>query len=311
MYQYKVRRYALLGVLSLIFSSIGCKGPSSFKAPVTTFRDSSSVVIESTKVYLTALNKTERDHYISSKEAEPAQIKLSEIDSVQVFSPEEIGTRIRALDELTNYTDLLYKLATSDAGTTAQTNAKDLGEAITNLSGEVTKLTGEQNDRFKDAATGAFALFGEVLQMVVNSKIEDGLRKAIAAGDGPVNKLIAAIESDTSLAYQRKRSSLSSLRTVAVDAYNTEFAKGRSADRSKLNAYANVISETEDRWEAFQTARPVDGLEAMQKANTAMVTFAKHPKPSVTDFSSFVDSMESFAATAKRVGDAVKQIEGK
>jgi len=75
-----------------------------------------------------------------------------------------------------------------------------------------------------------------------------------------------------------------------------------------LKAYEDDVSATEDRWEAFQIARPVEGLTAMQKANTAMVAFAKTPKPAISDFETFVDAMETFAATAKRVGEAVAQL---
>jgi hypothetical protein len=153
-------------------------------------------------------------------------------------------------------------------------------------------------------------VIGEVLHAIVERTVEQALAKAIVAGDGPVNELIAAIRTDAIIAYERKRSALSDTRRAAVDAYNTEFEKP-VRDPVKLKAAADLVAAVEDRWEAFQTARPIDGLEAMQRANTAMVKFAKLPKPSVTDFASFVDSMEAFASTAKRVGDAVRTLEGR
>jgi hypothetical protein len=74
------KRYlALLAALAL---TAACSRPSAFKAPVTKFRDSSAIVIESTKVYLAALNKTERDHYIQRQIANASQIKLLEIEDV-------------------------------------------------------------------------------------------------------------------------------------------------------------------------------------------------------------------------------------
>ena len=72
-----VRRHYRAGVLLLLLCGVaGCRGPSAYKAPVTKFRDSSSVVIESTKAYLIALNKTERNHYIYNQASQPAQIQL-------------------------------------------------------------------------------------------------------------------------------------------------------------------------------------------------------------------------------------------
>jgi hypothetical protein len=309
--QQYIGRHTRAAVLALLACGVaGCHGPSAYKAPVTKFRDSSSVVIESTKAYLIALNKTERDHYIYTQASQPAQIRLITISEVQVFDPQEIGARIRALDQLADYTDLLYSLATSDAPETAKARARDLGTALTGLSAEIANLSGTRNDGIKTAAGRAFPVIGEVLHAIVERTVEQALAKAIVAGDGPVNELIAAIRTDAIIAYERKRSALSDTRRAAVDAYNTEFEKP-VRDPVKLKAAADLVAAVEDRWEAFQTARPIDGLEAMQRANTAMVKFAKLPKPSVTDFASFVDSMEAFASTAKRVGDAVRTLEGR
>lgn len=309
---YRLTRKHIASLLALLIAaslSVACKGPAAYKAPVTRFRDSSSIVIESTKQFLSALNKTERDHYIGLQMANSAQIQLIRIEEVQAFNPAEIGARIRALDQLQDYTDLLYQLATSNASAASITRANDLNGALGKLSDEVSALNSTDNARFKSAATGAFSLIGEVLRAIIDEKIEAALRRAIAAGDEPVNKLILAIENDARTAYARKRTSLSGLRSASVDAYNTEFLKGPAANSDKLRAYSDLITKTEDRWEAFQTARPVDGLEAMRLANSALVKFADKSKPTVTDFASFVDSMEAFANTARRVGEAVQQIE--
>jgi hypothetical protein len=297
-------------LLLLLCGVAGCRGPSAYKAPVTKFRDSSSVVIESTKAYLIALNKTERDHYIYNQASQPAQIQLIAINEVQVFDPQEIGARIRALDHLADYTDLLYSLATSDAPETAKARAKDLGTALTGLSEEIAKLAGTRNDGIKSAAGKAFPIIGEILHAIVERTIEQALAKAIVAGDDSVNGLVAAIRTDAIVAYERKRNALSDTRRAAVDAYNTEFEKP-TRDHVKLKAAADLVAVSEDRWEAFQTARPVDGLDAMQRANTAMVKFAKLPKPNIADFASFVDAMETFASTATRVGEAVRTLEGR
>jgi hypothetical protein len=64
----------------------------------------------------------------------------------------------------------------------------------------------------------------------------------------------------------------------------------------------------EDKWEAFQTARPVAGLAAMQRANLALEKFARTRRPSVADFASFIDAVEVFASAAERVGQAVQQL---
>lgn len=108
--------------------------------------------------------------------------------------------------------------------------------------------------------------------------------------------------------YERKRAAASGRVTAAILEYNREFEKGPAADPGKLRAYADDVSALEDMAEALRTAQPGVGLDAMKKANDALLKLATQPKPSVHDFASFVAEVESFASTAKRVGDAVQSL---
>jgi hypothetical protein len=296
---------------ALVVLSVGCAKQSVYKAPVGKFRDASGVVIQATKAYLTELNKVERDQYIYSQASKVQQIQLVEIEQVEVFSKDGIQVRLKALDELANYTELLYELANSSAPETLKTRASDLQKAITNLSGEVKNLTGQDDTQFKTIAGTVMPVIGEVLKAFAEQKIENALKKAIATGSSPVNQLIGAIESDARLSYERKRTSYSGARVALVDQYNREYQKGRDADPEKLKQYADAISVGEDRWESFLTAQPSEGLEALKKANDALVKFAGTRKPRVTDLVSFVDAMEAFADTAKQVGQAAQNLKQK
>jgi hypothetical protein len=303
------RRIPRIAIVTIAIAfSAACARPSAYKAPVTKFRDASAVVIESTQAYLTALNKTERDHYIDDQVANQAPILLLKIEEVQVFGAEAIAARLDALDRLADYTELLYRLATSGAPETIKGKATDLGTALSNLSGEINGLTGADNGGFKKAAGTVFPIIGDVLKTVVEQRLEDALKKAATTGAGPVNTLIEAIRIDAEVAYERKRNVLSKRRADAAIAYNTESAKGAKAAAGTLRRLANVISDTEDQWEAFQTARPAAGLDAMQEANLALETFARTPNPRIADFASFVDAMEVFASAAARLGQGVKRL---
>ena len=305
------RSQLLLVTLLLLAAATGCTKPSAFKGPVGKFRDASAVVIQATKGYLTELNKVERDEYIYSQLGQRHQIRLDDIQKVQVFSKEGIAARLNALDQLQNYTDLINQLANSSAPDTIKTKASDLETALGSLSGQIKNLTGEDDKQFKSVSGKVLPIIGEVLQAFVEKKISDALKQAITAGAGPVNQLIDAIEVDAVNAYQRKRTEYSGARVVLVDQYNLEMEKGKEADSTKLKAYADAISAGEDRWEAFMAAQPAVGLEAMKSANEALVKFAENPKPSVKDFASFVDAVESFANIADQVGKAIQELKAK
>lgn len=301
-------RAVIVTTILVGLSHTACARPSAYKAPVSKFRDASAVVIEATKSYLTALNRTERDHYIDDQVAGRAQIQLVKIEEVQVFGADAIAARLNALDQLANYTELLFRLATSDAPDTVKGRAKDLGTALTNLSSQVNTLGGPDDAKFKSAVSAVFPVIGDVLKAVVEQRIENALEKAVTTGAGPVNELIEAIKVDAELSFERKRNALSKRRSDAAVQYNTEFLKGATADDSALRRYGDLISATENQWEAFRIARPSIGLDAMQRANTALETFARTRQPTVSDFASFVDAVEVFASAAARVGQGIQQL---
>src|ERR1700720_1559769 len=110
------KRLIQASIFAFIVTGIcGCAKPSAYKAPVGKFRDAATIVIQSTKVYLTELNKVERDQYIYTQASKPEQIQLGRIEEVQVFSKEGIAARLTPLDQLANYAELLYELASSSA----------------------------------------------------------------------------------------------------------------------------------------------------------------------------------------------------
>ncbi|HEY1271691.1 MAG TPA: hypothetical protein VGF08_06880 [Terriglobales bacterium] len=295
-------------VVSAVICLVGCAHPSAYQAPVAKFRDASAVVIEATKIYLTELNKTERDMYIKRQASKPAQIKENEIENAQGFSKEAIAARLNALNQLANYADLLNQLARSDAPARIKAKAADLQTALTNLSGEVHRLGGPDDANFKEVTGRVVPVIGDVLQAFAEERIEEGLKRAITSGAPAVNSLIQAIADDVEIAFQRKKAAFSEERLRMVDQYNKDL-QNQAADA--LQADADAIIAEEDRWEAFLTANPRDGLSAMKRANDALVEFASNPKRNPSSFGAFVDAIEAFAATANRVGSAVHVLTGK
>lgn len=306
--QAHLRKFPMIGFVSLLSLSatMGCSKPSAYKVPVATFRDSSILVIQTTQTYLTQLNKVERDNYIYQHASAPQQIKLDEIETQQIFSTDGINARLAALDQLSQYTSLLYQLSTSDAPDSLTTEAANLQTAVLSLEKQINGLTGGGDSQFKSAAAGAFPILGEILSQVAQHNLEAALKDAIAKGAEPVNTLISAIESDATIAYERKSTAESAARVIAIDQYNREFMGGKNPD--KLKAYAEAISAEEDRWEAFGTAQPTAGLESMKAANAALVMFARTPRPNIHDVASLADAMSSFASTALRLSTAVQAL---
>ena len=292
---------ALITGILILLTACGTTG---YRSPISKFQDASSVVIASTRIYLTELNKVERDKYINEQVSRKAQIQLIQIEAVQVFSRDGLKARLDALDQLSTYGDLLAKLANNDAPERITVQAQGLGDALKNLSDTVNGLTGSENQNFKTAVDPVATLIGEVLNLIVQQKIKDALDKAIQAGDAPINRLLNVIRSDITVAYERKRNALSEMRVILVDEYNREVQKGDGADPEKLRVFAERIRTHENHWEVFVSANPGEALDAMAAAHTALVNYAKK----TIDLASLVDAMETFAARAQRIGKAIQEL---
>jgi hypothetical protein len=301
-----VRLSVTAALLIAIISATAC-GPSGYQEPIGKFQAASSVVIASTRLYVSELNKVERDHYVSRKLSRRQKIDLKQVEAVQVFNQEGLKARLDALDQLAKYGELLSKLAKSDAPEKIQAEANDLGDELKNLSDTVHGLTGGDNADFKGAVSAVTAVVGQVLIFIVERRIERALDKAIRDGELPVNRLIAVIRNDIHLAYVRQRNAVSDARQANVREFNTELDKGNQADPDRLKALADNIRVSEDRWETLATANPGDGLDAMAKAHSALIEYAKSAHK-VKDLASLVSAMEAFAARAAAVGKSVQTL---
>jgi hypothetical protein len=49
----------------------------------------------------------------------------------------------------------------------------------------------------------------------------------------------------------------------------------------------------------------------MKNANSALVDFAKKPKPSIHDVTTLSDAMDAFASIASHLGDVAKELKAK
>lgn len=277
-----------------------------YKKPISNFQNASSAVTESARVYVIQLNKTQRDAYIDGQVSGAEQIQLPEIDKLQVFAPQAIETRLEALKGLSKYGELLGQLANSDAPGNITSNAGDLAKSLQALEGSVKKLSPSGNTKFVGAIGPAATLMGEVARIAVERTIQESLDEAIAGGEEPIKELIRVIRNDLVIAYQLKRNAISNNRVIYVDGYEKERLGKR--DVVVLRKRGDEIKSALDLWEALPTSNPSEGLDAMATAHSALLDYAKSEK-NPEDLAAFAAEMEAFVARAKRVGNAVQQLQ--
>lgn len=301
----RMKRHVILTlVTALLFT--GC-GPSGYRGPVTAFQSAAAVVITSTRIYMTQLNKVERDKYVQEKLSIPDVINLDELDKVQVFSKEGLNARLAALDQLARYGDLLSRMANSDAPARIKASATDLSASVQGLSQTLSGLVEADDREFRAAAGPVTTIVGEILDLIIQQKTKAALDKAIQNGEQPINNLLAAIGDDVTLAYERRKNAFSELRVALRDDYVKELQKRPEPDPERLRLLAERFRGHEDVWETFGNSNPKAGLVAMARAHSALVTYAKSAHK-ITDLSSLVEAMEAFAARAAVIGQAVQEL---
>ncbi|WP_446010872.1 hypothetical protein [Candidatus Electrothrix sp.] len=179
----------------------GCATTEGYKKPISDFQNASSIVTQSAGVYITQLNKTQRDAYIDRRVNKGEQIKLSEIEEFQVFSRDAITARLSALTQLANYGTLLGRLANSDTPQSITSNAEELKASLDKLNENVNALNGEKDAKFKNAFGPAALLMGEVARFALERQIQASLNKAILNGEKPITDLIDVLKHDLTEAY--------------------------------------------------------------------------------------------------------------
>lgn len=302
-----MKYYAAVVTMTVLVLLAGCSSTTGYKKPISDFQNASSVVTDSARIYVNQLNKTERDAYIDRQASAAKQILLTEIERKQVFSVEEIQTRLDALSQLSKYGELLGQLANSEAPERITNSAEDLATSLEKLVTDVGTLNPTNNKAFSGAIGPATRLMGEVARLVVEKKIQEALNKAILSGEEPIVKLIRAIRDDLIIAYERKKNAISTNRVVYVDGYELERIKTTS-NVEKLRERGEEIKSVLDVWESFPASNPSEGLDAMATAHTALVDYAKSPKNAI-DLTTLAAEMETFVSRAKRVGKAVQQLQ--
>ena len=293
--------------LCLVAGLTACS-TAGYRAPVAQFNEAAGIVVETSRVYITQVNKVERDKYIDERLAGRQPIELKEIQERVLLTPEEIEIRLEALEQLARYGNLLLKLANSDAPEAIAQSAEGLGKAVEHLSASVSAGLGRpENAGFKGAVGPVTAIIGEVVRLAAERKIRQALDTAVKSGDKPLKDLLDVLSEEATAAYERKRNYLSRARTWAVDAYNEELQKGDRANREALKQYAGQIRVQLDAWDAFAAAKPQEGLAALAEAQNALVVYAKSPK-NPKNLGEFVSEMERFLTRAKGVQQAVRKL---
>ncbi|MDQ3132353.1 MAG: hypothetical protein M3Q99_16520 [Acidobacteriota bacterium] len=309
-------------VLFVLGFQLACTA-NKYRQPISKFQAASAVVSADARKSFTESNRLNRNLLIKKLTRDKQFVTTVELNKVQYFKPEELQARLDALDRLNEYVDLLVSIANSDAPENISKSATDLTGALGNLTNTVAGLQGGINSNFKEKTVNAFGLAGvivsEVLKAFAQRKIKQGLEAAILNGERPISDLIDAISGDLDALNLDYVATFGRERDNFLKLYNCELNKvvqnpafvGCPTDatpfsQSALTSYKEQFTSDIDTMDTLRAANPLEALGKMKKAHTKIVLLAKSKSPA--DFAEAVAAIEDFAASAKRLGDAVEEL---
>ncbi len=309
-------RFAQTFALVLAAMASGCAA-NRYRVPITGFQTAAGTAIASVRTYYLEANKVERDKFLDGVTMDKEVIEPKELEKIRgSFSTADIGARLDALGLLSDYTNLLLRLASSTAPGDSATQAGAVEASLNRFAARTGKLCDatdkrclETNQDFQAKVTGVSGAIQPILRSILEKKIERGLDKSIQGGEKPVAELIDAIRGDMALLQERREKAISQLLSAAVKRYNDEAKKGDSADAAKLTALADRVKAISDQQDQLAGANPERALAAMNKAHQALVQASRRDK-SPANLGELADAVQAFANEAQLAGRSLRALTG-
>ena len=300
-------RKSLLGVVLIILTLNGCQSTNIYKEPISDFREASSIVVDSTRLYLLTLNKVQRDAYILGKASSKQPIRLDEIEAKQVFTSDSINIRLDALKALVKYGESIDMLANNERFELLESNAISLKESIEKLNTDASKLSDSNNENFKKTLSPLVDLMTFFAEATIEKRLNSTIEESISRSEIPVQNLISTLKNDMITAFELKKSALSEDRVNAIDRYSNFLNSG--ANPSTLKNSSKEIISTLDLWERLPASNPSPALDAFVNAHSALVEFIKSKKQS-SDILALSSKMDLFTNRARRALSAIRELQG-
>jgi len=287
----------------------GC-GPEDYQKPIQQFQNASTVVINSSREFLSNENAVEQNKVLDDLVFERKPLNLPEIDKIEIITPAEIKVRTAALDALSQYTSNLAQLAQGKAGTAVGDSTKKLSDSLKTLADDAkklpaTKTTFLDNANFSGVATAAASAIGAVAQLIVEHKARRELEGSIVENDAAVTTLIQLISDDATLSYERQKNQLGAYGSQLSKDYEDEL-KGKSDPMLLLN-FAKTIKVYRAQKVLLSNANPAPAIDQMKKAHKALVSYVTSKKTPKT-FVELETAVQDFVSAAQPLGQAVQAL---
>lgn len=296
-------------LLCIVLGALSACGPEDYQKPIQQFQDASSILIASAKTFLNNVNTTEQNGLIERRSFEREPINPQQISEANLITQEEINVRVQAMNQLSQYTVNLGKLAQGKSTASVGEKTQDLSKSLQQLAKDAgslpaAKSTVLDNTKFAGAVSAAATAVGQIAQFFGEKKARKEIERAVRENDGEITALIDLLGTEIEAAYARQQSTLDA---ESVYLYRTYNDKRTKTDAVLMLTLADRLEAYQQHKQTLQTADPGPCVLAMKKAHTALVEFVnsdKDPKK----LSQLVTFAQDFASKAQPLGQAVQTL---
>lgn len=312
----KNRFLAVFLLLSLIVFITSCSNKQ-FVKQIDEFQGGVDNTTTAISVYYSELNEFERELYLQERLFDPSKevltttrdAKGNKVPSAlvgQTFNAESIKARTDAIQVLGTYGKRLAELAGSDAPTRFAAGSQSIGDNLKSLGGTFSQLTDDPTAEKYVAPLGALGtLFGAIGQLILESKRDTAMTKAVQDAAPQVRTIIDLLENDLKsvIGPLRLTGTKQALSEIIVN-YND---KRNTMSLEERRQALEEIRRAQARYDMAVAFNPSDLMSSMREAHEALVKFAAS-KRKPQNLAELVSALDVFKERAQVIATAVLEL---
>lgn len=298
-----------LSLLLLLASmSVGCGTTNVYLDTTAGFSEASVQAAKAYREQVNTVHTIEARAHIERLRVDPGlDVNGDILLNQRTFSKKALAWHLKLGDVLSNFGQLLARIAKKDLGGAFSTSVNSLSESVDKLAsttGDVPQLSGV-NEPLQKMSTGLSGIVGTIGAAVIEAKQEKAIRTAILASSEPLNELLGIIETNQGTMNLAEVINADQLLSDAIGAY-----QGAKSDPKRHSTAWKNLKDTFDTREnlAGSQAELKAMLQALRKAHRALVKVANNADNASSDIGELLHASAVLGKRAKAVLETIEKL---
>jgi hypothetical protein len=279
----------------------GCISDDDYDKAVTQFQQSSNTLTQVFQTLMINANVTEENHYIDGQAFEGKPIDSRSIQSVDLYTPEEIRLRTCAIQALADYTTALATLAAGKPAAQIQSDASKASSTLKTLTSDATSAlihptAGSKTPDYSGPVSSAVDAIGQVISLIEKHYGEAEVRESIRKNDPQLKALFDLISKESAELYARQKATLGATGDYLFFDY-AQASKATPVNSAMLLELSDRIKQFRKDSALLSDGDPSKAIDAFQKSHDALVAAILAPKEKKKEsLAQLITAVKAFAS---------------